>query len=239
MGALVLGYKVSKIFCNFVVMDVNIEETWKERLSGEFRKPYFSVLAERVREEYSKVLVFPPGRLIFSAFEKTPYDEVKVVIVGQDPYHGEGQANGMAFSVGDGVALPPSLINIFKEVEAETGSAMPRNGDLSRWATQGVLLLNSSLTVRAHEARSHAGLGWQEFTDAVIRELNVGREHLVFMLWGSDAIRKGRGIDRNRHLVLTSPHPSPLSAYRGFFGNGHFVAANRYLENNGIAPIKW
>ena len=179
-----------------------------------------------------------PGN-IFAAFDATPFDQVKVVIVGQDPYHGPGQANGLAFSVSTGVRMPPSLLNIFKEVQVETGAPIPADGDLSRWARQGVLLLNSTLTVRAHQPRSHASIGWEPFTDAAIDALNRRRNGLVFMLWGADAIRKGRNIDHTRHLVLTSPHPSPLSAHRGFFGNGHFSAANQYLSAHGRTPITW
>ena len=183
--------------------------------------------------------MYPAGGNIFAAFDATPFDQVKVVIVGQDPYHGPGQANGLAFSVSPGVRMPPSLLNIFKEVQVETGAPIPADGDLSRWARQGVLLLNSTLTVRAHQPRSHASIGWEPFTDAAIDALNRRRNGLVFMLWGADAIRKGRNIDHTRHLVLTSPHPSPLSAHRGFFGNGHFSAANQYLSAHGQAPITW
>ncbi len=185
--------------------------------------------------------IFPPAREIFAAFDACPFDRVKVVILGQDPYHGDGQANGLCFSVRQGIELPPSLINIYKEIGTEYGRPdyMPPSGDLSRWARQGVLLLNATLTVEAHRAGSHQGHGWERFTDAAIEALNSGHEHLLFMLWGSYAIRKGALVDRNRHLVLTSPHPSPLSAYRGFFGNGHFIKANEYLAANGREPIKW
>lgn len=222
-------------------MDVKIEPTWKKVLANEFEKPYFQWLADYVRKEYSdpSVTVYPPAPKIFEAFNSTPFPDVKVVIMGQDPYHGEGQANGLSFSVNKGVALPPSLVNIFKEIEAETGKPVPEDGDLTRWAKQGVLLLNSTLTVRAHSPKSHSSLGWNNLTDEAVRKLAKEREGLVFMLWGADAIRKGDFIDRSKHLVLTSPHPSPLSAYRGFFGNGHFNAANDYLIKQGKSPIEW
>lgn len=219
--------------------EVKIEPSWKIELKDEFNKPYFDNLVGRVKEAYAIGPVYPPGSKIFSAFDLTPFQDVKVVIVGQDPYHGPGQANGLAFSVNPGVPMPPSLVNIFREVQAETGAPMPPDGNLERWARQGVLLLNSSLTVPEHRPRAHAVIGWSEFTDAAIRRLEKEKENLVFMLWGSDAIRKGSFIDRGRHLVLTSAHPSPLSAYRGFFGNGHFNAANRYLQEHGKTPIVW
>lgn len=220
---------------------VKIEEGWKTALNDEFGKPYFKQLTERVREEYRQHpgMVFPPGPKIFNAFDACPYDKVKVVIIGQDPYHGKGQANGLCFSVAPEVTMPPSLVNIFKEVCEDTGAPFPKDGDLTRWAEQGVLLLNSSLTVREGQAASHAGMGWEEFTDAVVEKLNREKEGLVFILWGSHAIRKGEKIDRNRHLVLTSPHPSPLSAHRGFFGNHHFSKANEYLESKGKGKIEW
>ncbi|MBD5213417.1 MAG: uracil-DNA glycosylase [Bacteroidales bacterium] len=220
-------------------MDVKIEQSWKERLSGEWSKPYFEALAARVRAEYAAGEVFPPAGRIFAALDATPFDDVKVVILGQDPYHDTGQANGLCFSVAPGVALPPSLINIFKEVSDDTGAPAPANGDLTRWARQGVLLLNSILTVRAHAAASHREIGWEQFTDAVIRALATERSGIVFMLWGSYAIKKGAFIDRTRHLVLESSHPSPLSAYRGFFGNHHFSRANAYLKSNNQTPIQW
>lgn len=222
-------------------MDVKMESSWKQVLAPEFEKPYFEWLADFVRKEYADpaVTVYPPASKIFEAFNATPFPDVKVVIIGQDPYHGEGQANGLCFSVNPGVTLPPSLLNIFKEVEAETGRPVPADGDLSRWARQGVLLLNNSLTVRAHSPKSHSSIGWDRLTDEAVRRLATEREGIVFMLWGSDAIRKGAFIDRTRHCVLTSPHPSPLSAYRGFFGNGHFNAANQYLISNGKTPIEW
>ena len=220
-------------------MNVQIEESWKQRLQGEFDKPYFQQLTERVKQEYTATTCYPPGRLIFNAFNLCPFDEVKVVIIGQDPYHEPGQAHGLSFSVQDGVAFPPSLQNIFKEIEQDLGVPVPQSGNLERWARQGVLLLNSTLTVQAHRAGSHQNRGWELFTDEVIAHLATRREHLVFILWGSYAIRKGSFIDRTRHLVLTSPHPSPLSAYRGFFGNHHFSLANDYLRRHGKTPIAW
>ena len=222
-------------------MKVKIEENWNAALSREWESEYFAELVAFVKNEYSRTRIFPPAREIFAAFDACPFDRVKVVILGQDPYHGDGQANGLCFSVRQGIELPPSLINIYKEIGTEYGRPdyMPPSGDLSRWARQGVLLLNATLTVEAHRAGSHQGHGWERFTDAAIEALNSGHEHLVFMLWGSYAIRKGALVDRNRHLVLTSPHPSPLSAYRGFFGNGHFIKANEYLAANGREPRKW
>ncbi len=216
-----------------------MEESWKQQLSFQFEQPYFQQLVQFVRAEYAAGVCYPPGSLIFNAFGQTPFNEVKVVILGQDPYHDEGQAHGLCFSVNDGVAFPPSLQNIFKEIQAETGAAIPTSGNLTRWAHQGVLLLNSMLTVRAHQAGSHQGHGWEQFTDAVISRLNEGRENLVFLLWGSYAIKKGALIDRTRHLVLTSAHPSPLSSYRGFFGNRHFILCNEYLIQHGKQPILW
>ena len=220
---------------------VKSEEGWKKALGKEFEKPYFKNLTERVKEEYKNptIRIFPPGNKIFAAFDSCPYDKTKVVIIGQDPYHGAGQANGLCFSVAPGVKMPPSLINIFNEVTEDTGAPFPENGDLSRWAEQGVLLLNSSLTVREGLAASHSGIGWEEFTDAVVDKLNREKENLVFILWGSHAIKKGAKIDRNKHLVLTSPHPSPLSAHRGFFGNHHFSQTNRYLIAHGKDGIYW
>ena len=220
-------------------MNVKIEQSWKEVLQREFEQDYFCNLVAFVKQEYASGTVFPPGNEIFAAFDATPFDRVKVVIIGQDPYHGERQANGLCFSVADGIQFPPSLLNIFKEIHDDIGTEIPTSGDLTRWAKQGVLLLNATLTVRAHCAGSHQGKGWEIFTDAVIRNLAENREHLVFMLWGSYAIKKGAFIDRNRHCVLTSPHPSPLSAYRGFFGNHHFSKANAYLQSHSIEPIKW
>lgn len=197
-------------------MNVQIEESWKVRLQPEFDKEYFRVLTDFVREEYQKYTVYPPGKLIFNAFNLCPFDKVKVVIIGQDPYHGPGQAHGLCFSVNDGVPFPPSLVNIFKEIKNDIGTETPATGNLTRWAEQGVLLLNATLTVRAHQAGSHQNHGWETFTDAAIRTLAEEKEHLVFILWGAYAQRKGAFIDRSRHLVLTSAHPSPLSAYNGF-----------------------
>ncbi len=220
-------------------MNVQIEPTWGERLKDEFAAPYFARLADFVHAEYRGGTCYPPGQEIFNAFNLCPFDKVKVVIIGQDPYHEPGQAEGLCFSVKDGVPLPPSLQNIFKEIETDTGRRPPESGSLRRWARQGVLLLNATLTVRAHHAASHQGKGWETFTDAAIARLAREREGLVFMLWGSYAQRKGAVIDRTRHLVLTSPHPSPLSAYRGFFGNHHFTLCNDYLTQRGLTPIEW
>lgn len=220
-------------------MDVKIENSWKERLQGEFGKAYFEQLIAFVRKEYQTTTVYPPGPFIFNAFAHCPFDRVKVVILGQDPYHEPGQAHGLCFSVQDGTPFPPSLVNIFKEIQAELGTPMPASGNLSRWADQGVLLLNATLTVRAHLAGSHQNRGWEAFTDAVIHCLAAERSHLVYMLWGAYAQRKGAFIDASRNLVLKSAHPSPLSAYRGFFGNGHFSKANDYLIATGQSPINW
>lgn len=220
-------------------MQVKIEPSWGKRLQGEFDQPYFAQLTQFVREEYSQGPCYPPGAEIFNAFNLCPFDKVKVVIIGQDPYHGPGQAEGLCFSVKDGVRMPPSLLNIFREIADDTGRPMPQSGSLRRWAEQGVLLLNATLTVRAHQAGSHQGHGWERFTDAVISRLSAEREHLVFMLWGSYAQRKGQVIDRTRHLVLASAHPSPLSAYHGFFGNHHFSRCNDYLVEHGLTPISW
>ena len=220
-------------------MNVQIEEGWKQRLAPEFEKDYFVKLTEFVRSEYAHTTVFPPGRLIFNAFNLCPFDRVKVVIIGQDPYHGLGQAHGLCFSVNDGVAFPPSLRNIFKEIQSDLGKPMPTSGNLTRWAEQGVLLLNATLTVRAHAAGSHQKRGWEEITDAVIRALVAEREHLVFILWGAYAQQKGAFIDRTKHLVLTSAHPSPMSARQGFFGNHHFSLTNDYLKAHGETPIDW
>ena len=219
--------------------EVAIESSWKAILSDEFAKPYFGQLVRFVHAEYSSSLCFPPGHLIFNAFNSTPFDQVKVVSLGQDPYHGVGQAHGLCFSVNDGVEFPPSLRNIFQEIQAETGTPVPVSGNLSRCARQGVFLLNTCLTVRAHQAFSHSGHGWETFTDEVIRLLSTRREHLVFLLWGAPAGKKASLIDASRHLVLRSPHPSPLSAYRGFFGNRHFLLCNEYLQAHGIPPIQW
>ena len=220
-------------------MNVKIAEDWKALLADEFEQPYFAELVGFVREEYGSRQIFPRGTNIFRAFDKCPFDKLKVVIIGQDPYHGEGQANGLCFSVNDGVQFPPSLRNIFQEVESDTGAPVPTSGNLDRWAEQGVLLLNSVLTVRAHEAASHAGRGWERFTDAVVREIAARREGVVYMLWGSYAQRKGAIADPARNCILKAVHPSPLSAYRGFFGCRHFSQANDYLVAHGKDPIVW
>lgn len=220
-------------------MNVQMEESWHRRLAPEFEKPYFEALTTFVRQEYTSGPCYPPGRLIFHAFEATPFDKVKVVILGQDPYHEPGQAHGLCFSVPDGIALPPSLKNIYAEIQSELGVTPPSSGDLNRWAAQGVLLLNATLTVRRGQAASHQGRGWETLTDAAIQSLAREREHIVFMLWGSYAGKKATFIDPQKHLVLTSAHPSPLSAYRGFFGNHHFQLCNDYLAAHGKEPIKW
>ena len=221
-------------------MNVQIEPSWKEQLAAEFEKPYFAQLTQSVRQEYQQGACYPPGRLIFNAFNLCPFSQVKVVIIGQDPYHEPGQAHGLSFSVNDGVQFPPSLINIFKEISDDLGTPVPPSGDLTRWARQGVLLLNATLTVRAHQANSHAALGWQTFTDAAIRALASQREHIVYMLWGGFARGKAYMIDRQKNLVLESVHPSPLSANRGgWFGQHQFSRCNQYLEANGITPIAW
>ena len=220
-------------------MDVKIDASWKRVLQDEFEKPYFAQLTSFVRDEYKTKKIFPPGNMIFSAFDHCPFDKVKVVIIGQDPYHNDGQAHGLCFSVNTGVDFPPSLINIFKEIERDLGKPMPTSGNLERWADQGVLLLNATLTVQAHSAGSHQGRGWDTFTDAVIRKVAQEKEHVVFMLWGNYAQQKGAVVDGQKHLVLKSVHPSPLSAYRGFIGCGHFSTANNYLISNGLNPINW
>lgn len=220
-------------------MDVKISESWKNLLQEEFNKPYFEELTRFVKSEYSAGQVFPAGRNIFRAFDKCPFDRLKVVIIGQDPYHGVGQANGLCFSVDDGVQYPPSLQNIFKEIHDDIGSPIPSSGNLDRWAEQGVLLLNAVLTVRAHQAASHAGRGWEQFTDAVVRTIAQRKEGVVYMLWGNYAQRKGQIADPERNLILKSVHPSPLSVYRGFFGCKHFSKANDYLIKSGKEPIVW
>lgn len=216
-----------------------IENDWLAELGTEFHKPYYKTLYEFVKTEYDTRQVFPPAEDIFNAFHLTPLSEVKVVIIGQDPYHGPGQANGLCFSVGDGVPFPPSLQNIFQEVHDDTGTPVPPTGNLDRWAEQGVLLLNAVLTVRAHEAASHAGHGWETFTDAVVRAINERKEGIVYMLWGSYAQRKGAIADPARNCILKAVHPSPLSVYRGFFGCRHFSRANEYLRSAGKEPIVW
>lgn len=221
-------------------MNVKINDSWAERLGNEFAQPYFSQLTDFVRHEYATTTCYPPGRLIFNAFNLCPFDSVKVVIIGQDPYHEAGQAMGLSFSVSDGVAMPPSLQNIFKEIQGDLGIGVPQSGNLTRWAEQGVLLLNATLTVRAHQAGSHQRHGWERFTDAAISRLSEGRDHLVFILWGGYARSKASLIDRSRHLVLESVHPSPLSANRGgWFGNHHFSRCNEYLAGHGMDPINW
>ncbi len=220
-------------------MDVKIDSSWKEKLNDEFEKEYFIRLADFVKQEYRSSTVYPPGSLIFNAFNLCPLNKLKAVIIGQDPYHGPGQAHGLCFSVREGINFPPSLINIFKEIEMDIGLARPVSGNLERWAAQGVLLLNATLTVRAHQAGSHQRKGWEEFTDRVISVINSEKENVVFFLWGAYAQKKGESIDRSKHLVLESVHPSPLSASRGFFGNRHFSRCNEYLEAHGIEPINW
>jgi len=221
-------------------MNVKIDPTWKEQLEGEFQQAYFQQLTDAVRNEYKAGTCYPPGRFIFNAFDLCPFDRVKVVILGQDPYHEPGQAHGLSFSVMDGVPFPPSLQNIFKEIQNDLGTPIPFSGNLTRWAEQGVLLLNASLTVRAHQANSHSQLGWQLFTDAAIRALATKRESLVYMLWGSFARGKAYMIDRQKNLVLESVHPSPLSANRGgWFGQHQFSRCNAYLQEHGLEPIQW
>lgn len=233
-------YLRRKLSITDFTMNVQMEESWKRQLQGEFDKPYFVQLTDTVRREYMSGTCFPPGKYIFNAFNLCPFDKVKVVIIGQDPYHEPGQAHGLSFSVQDGVTYPPSLQNIFKEIHDDLGTDIPATGNLTRWAKQGVLLLNATLTVRAHQANSHASLGWQSFTDAAIKALATQREHLVYMLWGGFARGKSYMIDKQNNLVLESVHPSPLSANRGgWFGQHQFSRCNAYLEQNGIEPIKW
>lgn len=218
---------------------VQIEASWLEKLQREFDKPYFEQLIQFVKDEYAKGVCYPPGKLIFNAFNLCPFSQLKVVLIGQDPYHEPGQAHGLCFSVNDGVPFPPSLRNIFEEIRTDLGVPVPQSGNLTRWAQQGVLLLNATLTVRAHQAASHQQHGWEEFTDAVISTINAEKEHVVFILWGSYAQSKARLIDASKHCILRSAHPSPLSAYRGFFGNHHFSLCNQYLQQNGLSPINW
>ena len=220
-------------------MEVNIASDWKELLREEFDKPYFEELVQFVREEYATHRIYPRGSNIFRAFDKCPFEQLKVVIIGQDPYHGPGQANGLCFSVGDGVPFPPSLRNIFQEVASDIGTPIPASGNLDRWAEQGVLLLNAVLTVREHEAASHAGRGWEQFTDAVVRAIATRKEGIVYLLWGSYAQKKGAIADPARNCILKAVHPSPLSVYRGFFGCRHFSRANEYLLSQGKTPINW
>lgn len=220
-------------------MAIRVEEGWREALADQWEAPYFGELARFVHDEYRSGMVYPPASQVFAAFDACPFDRVRVVILGQDPYHGPGQANGLCFSVNPGVRMPPSLVNIFREVSDDTGAPFPADGNLDRWARQGVLLLNATLTVREHSAGSHQRHGWETFTDAAIKALSDRASHIVFLLWGSYAIGKRSLIDESRHLVLTSPHPSPLSAHRGFFGNHHFSRANQYLALHGLPPIQW
>lgn len=220
-------------------MDVRIEESWKPVLVTEFEKPYFISLTDFVRKEYKTHKVYPPAKLIFNAFDQCPFDLLKVVILGQDPYHGPGQAHGLCFSVNDGIDFPPSLRNIFKELQSDVGKEIPKSGNLTNWAKQGVLLLNATLTVRANQAGSHQNKGWEQFTDAVIHKINEQKQNVIFILWGNYAISKAKFIDQNKHLVLSSVHPSPLSASRGFFGNHHFSHANDFLQQNGLEPVVW
>ena len=220
-------------------MNVQIEESWKQQLAPEFEKDYFVRLTDFVREEYRTTTIYPPGKLIFNAFNLCPFHQAKVVIIGQDPYHGPGQAHGLCFSVNDGIQFPPSLQNIFKEIKSDLDIPIPTSGNLTRWAEQGVLLLNATLTVRAHNAGSHQKKGWETFTDSVIRILAEQKENLVFILWGAYAQKKGAFIDKNRHLVLSSAHPSPLSAHNGFFGNHHFSLTNKWLTEHNLKAIDW
>jgi uracil-DNA glycosylase len=221
------------------IMDVRIENTWKEKLNNEFEKEYFIRLSDFVKNEYKSATIYPPGSLIFNAFNLCPFNSIKAVIIGQDPYHGPGQAHGLCFSVRNGVAFPPSLINIFKEIQSDLDLPRPVSGNLERWASQGVLLLNATLTVREHLAGSHQKKGWEEFTDSVITIINNEKKNVVFFLWGAYAQKKGESIDRSKHLVLESVHPSPLSASRGFFGNKHFSKCNDYLMEHGVEPVDW
>lgn len=216
-----------------------ISGEWLEALQGEFKKEYYKQLFVKVNEEYRTRQIFPPADEVFSAYHFTPLSEVKVVILGQDPYHGEGQAHGLCFSVKKGVDIPPSLVNIYKELQDDLGCAIPNHGNLTKWASQGVLMLNTVLTVRAHQANSHRGIGWEEFTDATIRVLNEQDRPMVFILWGRPAQMKKKMLNNPKHLILEAPHPSPLSSYRGFFGSKPFSQTNQFLENNGIAPIDW
>jgi len=220
-------------------MDVKIEKSWKEILKDEFEKPYFIQLTDFVKSECKQYQIFPPGKEIFNAFNLCPFGNLKVVIIGQDPYHGPGQAHGLCFSVKDGIEFPPSLKNIFKEINNDLGTPIPKSGDLVRWASQGVLLLNATLTVRAHLAGSHQKKGWETFTDEVIKDVSRKKENVVFLLWGAYAQQKSEMIDHTKHLILESVHPSPLSASRGFFGNHHFSRTNQFLQSKGLTPIIW
>ncbi|NJN42719.1 MAG: uracil-DNA glycosylase [Flammeovirgaceae bacterium] len=220
-------------------MDVKIADSWKHQLKDEFEKPYFQELTQFVKSEYKSHTIYPPGRDIFNAFDHCPFDEVKVVIIGQDPYHGPGQANGLCFSVRKDIRMPPSLVNIFKEIQSDLGKPIPQDGDLQRWAGQGVLLLNATLTVRASSPGSHQKKGWENFTDAVIKKISEKKTNVVFLLWGAYAQKKGELIDRSKHRVFASAHPSPFSVDRGFFGNKHFSKTNEHLRSKGIQEIDW
>lgn len=220
-------------------MNVKIAESWKNKLQTEFEKPYFTEITEFIKQEYQEHTVYPPGPLIFNAFDKCGFEDTKVVIIGQDPYHGANQANGLSFSVNDGVKIPPSLVNIFKEIQDSLGKEIPKSGNLERWAEQGVLMLNAVLTVQAKTPRSHRGKGWEQFTQAVIDLIAAEKENVVFILWGKDAQERGQAIDREKHCILASPHPSPYSAHNGFFGNNHFVLTNEYLKKQGKTLIEW
>ncbi|NLP57968.1 uracil-DNA glycosylase [Lutibacter sp. B1] len=221
-------------------MDVKIDKSWKNLLQDEFDKPYFEQLTNFVKDEYAKNTCYPKGNQIFEAFNLCSFDNLKIVIIGQDPYHGVGQAHGLCFSVNEGIAHPPSLINIFKEIETDLNIPYPKSGNLERWAKQGVLLLNATLTVRAHNAGSHQNKGWEQFTDAVISKISEKKENIVFLLWGGFAKKKGIKINKNKHCILTCGHPSPLSANRGYwFGNKHFSKTNNYLKNNNLLEITW
>jgi len=224
----------------FLMAEVKMEASWKEQLKEEFEKPYFNNLIEFVKLEYANNKVFPPAGKIFAAFDHCPFEKVKVVILGQDPYHGEGQAHGLSFSVPEGIAIPPSLRNIFKEIKEDIGNEIPKSGNLERWADQGILLLNATLTVRAGEAGSHQKKGWEIFTDAVIKKLSDKKENIVFLLWGAYAQKKGEIIDENKHYILKAKHPSPLAVkYGGFFGTKHFSKTNIFLKNKGEGEINW
>ncbi len=220
-------------------MEVKIAGDWKKLLADEFAKDYFVNLVSFVKNEFKTQVIYPPGKLIFNAFDKCPIDKLKVVIIGQDPYHGPGQAHGLCFSVPNGIKQPPSLKNIFKEIHNDLGKPIPESGNLERWAEQGVMLLNATLTVRDSNAGSHQKKGWETFTDAVIKKISDEKEHVVFLLWGAYAQKKEEIIDSSKHFILKSVHPSPLSASRGFFGNQHFSKTNEYLKNNGLDPINW
>ncbi len=220
-------------------MNVKIAKSWKTLLQDEFEKPYFHQLVNFVKSEYNIYKVYPPGKLIFNAFDHCSFEDLKVVILGQDPYHGAGQANGLCFSVNDGIRKPPSLVNIFKEIQDDVGTPIPESGNLERWAKQGILLLNATLTVRANQAGSHQNKGWETFTDAVIKQISDKKSGIVFLLWGAYAQKKGSIIDKNKHYTLQSAHPSPFAAHRGFFGNKHFSKTNEFLIKNNKTPIKW